>query len=54
VEVLFDRLQRRGAENPPIKLEDLRRWSEAFQAPTEEEMALFDEPLVPNLELGLT
>ena len=43
VDVLFERLQRRGAENPPIRLEDLTRWSEAFQAPTEEEMALFDD-----------
>jgi len=46
VEVLFERLQRRGAENPAIKLEDLTRWYKAFQSPTEEEMALFDEPLV--------
>lgn len=52
VEVLFERLQRRGSENPPITLEDLTRWAGTFQAPTEEEMALFDEPLVPRLELG--
>ncbi|HEU5412763.1 MAG TPA: AAA family ATPase [Candidatus Angelobacter sp.] len=49
VDLLFERLQRRGAENPPIRLEDLMRWSETFQAPTEEEMALFDEPLVRDL-----
>ena len=53
VHVLFERLQRRGAENPPIGLEDLTRWSEAFHAPTEDEMALFDEPLVADLELDL-
>jgi predicted kinase len=53
VDVLFGRLQRRGAENPPIRLEDLTRWSEAFQAPTEEEMALFDEPVVSDLDLNL-
>jgi hypothetical protein len=34
-------------------LEDLTRWSEAFQAPTEEEMALFDEPVVSDLDLDL-
>lgn len=49
VAVLFERLQRRGAENPPIRLEDLTRWHKAFQAPTEEEMALFDEPVVRDL-----
>jgi predicted kinase len=54
VEVLFERLQRRGAENPPIRLEDLARWHKAFQAPTEEEMGLFDEPLVTDLELDFT
>ena len=46
VDVLFDRLQRRGRENPPIEREALLRWAEIFQAPTAEEMALFDEPLV--------
>lgn len=51
VDVLFERLQRRGAENPPIRLEDLTGWSKVFQAPTEEEMALFDEALIPDLEL---
>lgn len=48
VEVLFERLQRRGMENPPIRSEDLTRWYKAFQAPTEEEMALFDSPLVAH------
>jgi predicted kinase len=50
VDVLFERLQRRGMEKPPIRLEDLTRWYQAFQAPTEEEMALFDEPVVNDLE----
>jgi len=44
VDVLFDRIRRRGAENPPIEREQLLRWAEIFQAPTPEEMALFDEP----------
>jgi predicted kinase len=43
-DVLFDRIQRRGLENPPIEREQLLRWMEIFQAPTAEEMALFDEP----------
>ena len=42
-DVLFERIQRRGMENPPIKREALLQWTEAFQAPTPEEMALFDE-----------
>ncbi len=43
VDVLFDRIQRRGMENPPIKRDQLLRWSKIFQAPTAEEMALFDQ-----------
>ena len=42
IEVLFERVQRRGMEDPPMTMEDLRRYSQAFQAPTVEEMALFD------------
>jgi predicted kinase len=45
VDVLFDRLQRRGMENPPIEREALAHWFEKFEAPTSEEMALFDMPL---------
>jgi predicted kinase len=46
VDVLFDRLQRRATEKPPIEREALARWSEVFQPPTPEEMALFDKPLI--------
>jgi predicted kinase len=49
LDVLFARVQRRGMENPPIEREALSRWAESFQAPTAEEMALFDEPLVADL-----
>jgi predicted kinase len=42
VEVLLDRVQRRGMENPPIKREQLLQWATAFQAPTAEEQSLFD------------
>jgi hypothetical protein len=48
VDVLFERLQKRGMENPPIEKSALFQWSEIFQAPTPEEMALFDEPLVKD------
>jgi predicted kinase len=46
--VLFERLQHRARENPSIKQDELRRWSEIFQEPTPEEMALFDKPLVED------
>jgi predicted kinase len=51
-EVLFDRIQRRGMENPPIERGDFSRWLEMFQAPTPEELALFDEPLISDLASG--
>jgi predicted kinase len=51
-EVLFQRIQRRGMENPPIEPGDLSRWVEMFQAPTPEEMALFDEPVIADLASG--
>jgi predicted kinase len=44
-DVLFERIQRRGMENPPIAREALARWFEVFQPPTPEERALYDKPL---------
>jgi predicted kinase len=44
LDVLFDRIQRRGMENPPIRKDQLSEWIDRFQEPTPEEMALFDEP----------
>ena len=52
VDVLFDRIQRRGMENPPIERDAVSRWLEMFQAPTPEEMALFDAPQVVDLTSG--
>ena len=51
-DVLFDRIQRRGLENPPVDRDALSRWLEIFQVPTPEEMALFDEPLIADLALS--
>jgi predicted kinase len=51
-DVLFDRIQRRGPEKPPIERDALSRWFEIFQVPTPEEMALFDKPLVADLVSG--
>lgn len=51
-DVLFDRIQRRGSENPPISRDDVYRWCELFQAPTPEERALFDDYLLADLAAG--
>jgi predicted kinase len=42
VDVLFERLQQRGTENPAIQRDELLRWARSFQVPTDEEKALFD------------
>jgi len=51
-DVLFDRIERRRLENPPIERDALSRWFEMFQIPTPEEMALFDKPLIADLPSG--
>jgi len=43
VDVLFDRIQRRAVETPPIKRDELMKWAELFQEPTPAEFALFDK-----------
>jgi predicted kinase len=50
-EMLWERIGRRGMEDPPITRAALAQWIEAFQAPTEEEMALFDPVLVGDADL---
>jgi predicted kinase len=47
-EVLWERVRMRGMEEPPIAREALGGWFEAFQAPTAEEMALYDAPLIAD------
>ena len=42
VDVLFERVQRRGMEDPPLMQEDLTRSAGIFQSPTVEEAGLFD------------
>jgi len=39
-------------EDPPIQREQLSEWLDDFQAPTSEEMALFDEPLIAEAKQG--
>jgi predicted kinase len=42
LEVLFNRIANRGMESPAVKKEDLKQWMGIFEAPDEDEMALFD------------
>lgn len=46
VEELWGRIETRGAEDPPITREQVARWMRQFEAPDEEEMALYDTPLL--------
>jgi predicted kinase len=45
LDVLYERVQSRGMESPPITREDLFRWSHVFEEPADEELLLFDPPL---------
>jgi predicted kinase len=40
--ILFERIQRRGLEVPPIERDAVFKWFDLFQVPTDEEMVLFD------------
>jgi predicted kinase len=44
VDVLFERVQQRRLEDPPMTREQLLGWSKTFMEPTDDEMALYDEP----------
>ena len=48
--VLFERIQRRAREHPPITQDVVLQWFKLFQEPTEEEMALFDVPLAEAVQ----
>lgn len=44
-DVLFDRLQRRGREDPPLTRADLASYGQMIQVPDDEEPALYDRGL---------
>ena len=46
VEELWERIESRGAESPPITPDQLAQWLKQFETPTQEEMAMFDRPLI--------
>lgn len=52
IDVLLQRIQRRGLEKPPIQRDALSQWLTIFQAPTQEEMALFDQPLIVGTQFS--
>jgi predicted kinase/GNAT superfamily N-acetyltransferase len=51
VELLFERIRRRGMENPPIPRAELEHWIASFQAPEAEEGALFDKMIAITSDL---
>jgi predicted kinase len=47
VDVLFERIQRRGMEDPPIAREDVEEWFAVFQEPADDEVSLYDRFVAP-------
>ena len=45
LDVLLERVHRRGMEDPPITRQDLELWSSRIQVPTDAEKKLFDRSL---------
>jgi predicted kinase len=46
LDVLFGRIQRRRREHPPIDVKQLAEWSNKFQPPDSNEMALYDNAVL--------
>jgi len=46
LDVLFERVQRRGMEDPPLTREDLARYAAVIQVPDDLERALYDRSVV--------
>ncbi len=46
LDVLWERIELRAAEYPPITRDQLAQWQDMFEAPTQDEMALYDKPLI--------
>jgi predicted kinase len=42
IDNLFERIQQRNRESPPIQRSDLLLWADTFERPSSEEIALFD------------
>jgi predicted kinase len=50
-DILIERIKQRARENPPIAGDSIGQWFAAFQPPSDEEMALYDSPVVSALEI---
>jgi predicted kinase len=48
LEVLWQRIEHRAAEYPPITRDQVAQWQDQFDVPTREEMALYDKPLIED------
>ena len=48
LDILIERIARRGRENPPITRQMMEQWATLMEAPDTAELALFD-PLPPDL-----
>jgi predicted kinase len=42
-EILFERIQKRNREVPPVTIQDIHKWISHFEEPTLEELKLYDE-----------
>lgn len=49
-EELHQRIRLRNIEDPPITWEAVQRWGSIIEPPTDEELALFDPPLLDHNE----
>jgi predicted kinase len=48
LDVLWQRIEHRAAEYPPITRDQVAQWQDSFEAPTREEMASYDKPLIED------
>jgi predicted kinase len=49
IEQLWQRIEERAAEYPPITREQLAQWQRLFEAPTDDEMAFYDRPMIRDV-----
>lgn len=49
VEELWERIESRAEEDPPITRKQIAQWMRQFEVPDEDEMALYDGPLVEDV-----
>ncbi len=50
LEILYERVRRRGREEPAIEFRHILEWNAMFQAPTEQELSLYDPPIEADID----